>query len=319
MLKRLLLAGLIAAGAEAEGPKYFKVPAGKHGEFPAYVPGGPSKETPCPLLVAFHGSGDTAGNFLDCLKGLADMGPFAILAPEGAGKYADGFDWDNFPDRGATVESAIRALLQAHPEVDPKRVVWLGHSTGSYVCCEDGASRPSMCAGIVLNVAQTVALSCSPKAPKPRVALFMGTEDFNFQAYSGHRDSLKSSKGPFSINQVKGQGHALVDLAYLAAAVHWVLESEGANEENVLPKEPPGNRSCRHLLIPLGKRTADAARKEAQKTMDAMKKEKPEKWKGKGEPLSSEEPLLKWACWTVPKDAIRLVRSPEGFHLVWAD
>lgn len=308
MMTRTLLLLLLATAARAA-------------EFPSYIPEAATKEKPCPLVVACHGHGGTADGFLNWIKPAADLAGFAILAPEGTEKAGEGFGWNAFPDRAKVIEASIRALLKAHPEVDPKRIVWLGHSAGSWVCCQDGAPKADLCKGIVLTAAATAGLQVPTKGPRPRVVLFLGTEDANFQGYVGFRESLKAAKAPFSANEVKGLGHTLPDMAYLAAAFCWALEGEGANEENVLPKEPPAERACRHLLFPIeAKKTSESALKEARKALEAMKKEKPGKRKAKGEPLAAPEPLLlRWAWWTATQDAVRLAKGPDGWHLVWAE
>ena len=341
-MRLAVLAALLLVAAPAF-PDDLEVPAGKHGSIPAYIPEGATKEKPVPLLVLCHGHGDSAKNFLACTKAAADKGGYAILAPEGIENLGeDHYGWNNFPDRGATIEAAIRALLKDHPEVDPKRIVWLGHSAGSWVCCEDGASRPELCRGLILTAAPTADPKCPAakgKAGNPgfRVCLFLGTKDPNFRALNGHVAALKAAKVGYSANQVKDLEHALPSQDYLATALHWVLDGEGADEENVLFTGPPeiGDLDCRHILIrhkgALGagddaKLTVETARKEALKLSEALRKEKPAKRleRKDGALLTAEAvegfgPLMRWACWSMAPGEVRVVRTPAGFHVVWAD
>ncbi len=325
-----------------------EVTAGSRGPYPGYIPDSATKEKPCPLVVACHGHGDTAANFLGCLRDLMDAEGFAVLCPQGVEKIEDagrvGFAWDTTPERGKAIETAIRALLKEHPEVDPKRVVWMGHSAGTWVCCGDGPSRPDLCKGIVLTAAPTAELVVPPKGTPPRVCLLLGTKDFNFQNFEGHVQALKAAKAVFSANRISDLAHALPEKAYLAGAIRWVLEGTGPSEENTLPLTPLSakERGCRHLLVrfkgaegapPDVTRTEKAALKEAERLAALLHKEKkPEKraeraqkqgMKDGGlltdEEASSFGPLVAWACWTVPPGEVRVLRSPAGFHCIWAE
>jgi predicted esterase len=299
-------------------------------------------------VVACHGHGDTAANFLACIRRMADAEGLAVLCPQGIEKMEDagriGFGWDQTPERGKAIETAIRALLKEHPEVDPKRIVWLGHSAGAWVCCADGPCRPELCKGIVLTAAPTAELTVPPKGTPPRVCLLLGTKDPNFEVFEGHVQSLKAAKGVFSANRVSDLGHASPDDAYLAGAIRWVLEGTGPSEDNTLPLTPPSatERGCRHLLVrfagakgagPEVKRTEKAALAAAEKQAGLLRKEKkPAKRSERAQKEGMEEGglltdeaaapfgrLVEWACWTVAPGEVRVLRSPAGFHCIWAE
>lgn len=344
-----LLLALAALAGEIE------VPAGTRGAFPAFVPESATKEKPCPLVVACHGHGDTAESFRAQLKALADGWGMAILCPEGTEKIPNaGWGWGNanLPERGKAIETATREMLKAHPEVDARRIAWLGHSAGTWVCCIDGASRPELCKGIVLTAAPTAALQFPPLRkgePRARVALFLGTQDFNYPGLQDRRRELQAAKTSFSLNQVTDLGHFLPDAAYMAGALHWVLDGEGPSEENTLPIKPSlaSDRDCHHLLVrhkgalgagPEVKRSADQARKEAERLAELLRKDKTSEKRRERARKSSEDastreaggslgdeaedaigPLLAWACWSVPAGEVRVIRSPAGFHCVWAE
>ena len=72
---------MASAGAEEESAtREIRVPAGKHGEFLAYLPARTTSGKPCPLVVSFHGHGGTAERFLSVLKPVADREGLAVLA-----------------------------------------------------------------------------------------------------------------------------------------------------------------------------------------------------------------------------------------------
>ncbi len=345
----LVVALLAAAPVLAED---LEVPAGKTGHWPAWIPDEASKERPCPLLVVCHGHGGTAANLLSWMKSMAGAEGCAVLIPEGIEKVGNGFGWNEFPDRGAVIEAAVRTLLQQHPQLDPKRIVWLGHSAGAWVCCQDGASRPEICQGVILTAAPTAAVASPARrnAPKPKVCLFLGTLDPNFAGFEEHLAALKAAKVAYSANRVTDLEHDLPDPAYLRGAIRWILEGEEAAEENTLPRFPSdlADRTCRHLLIrfkgaegaPEGgglKRSAKEALKEVERLAALLRKESAPKRIERiakssedaatqsAEGLLGEEAvaafgsLLRWACWTLHPGEVRVLRTSSGYHAVWVD
>ncbi len=356
----LALAVLTVLPAWPAGPKKeaalesreLEVPASKGGPFKAFLPAGADAKHPCPLLLAFHGHGDTAANFFNGYKGLAAKEGFALICPEGVEKVGAGFGWNGSHDLDQILGEALKPFLQAHPEVDAKRILWFGHSAGCWVCCKVGPTLPDLCQGILLSAPPTADLAPGPEGSvPPRVCLFVGTADPNSAYFKEYTDKLKAAKCSFCANRVTGLPHALPDNAYLAAALQWLLSGseEPETEENTLPQQPPSPaaRSCRHLLIrhkgakgaePSTTRTVEAARKEAERLTDLLKKEThPEKRAALAAKSSQDAgtraagglltdkaaaefgPLLLWTCWTAPAGEIRLVRTPSGFHCVWPE
>jgi predicted esterase len=348
MIMNLGLVWLVSILASSAPAQEIDVPAGKSGNFPGYLPAGASKEKPVPLLVACHGHGDTAKNFLACLKPLADASHIALLAPEGVEKVGnDGYGWNNFPDRGKTIEGAIRSMLKNQP-IDPKRIVWLGHSAGSWVCCADAIQLPDLCHGLILTAAPTVDTSAGPKGARPKVCLFIGTKDPNFQSWAEKVKQLKAAKSPYMANRVTDLEHAMPEDAYLAGGLAWVLGAGTEQMENTLPKSPgtPEDRGCRHLLVRFKgaegasadvKRSEPEALKEAERHAGLLRKEKADKRAEHAEKSSEAEgakeskgvltketvdgfgPGVRWACWTLAPGEVRVVRSSAGFHVVWSE
>lgn len=347
------LAGILALalsyGGAAQDAQDIEVPAGKHGPFPGYIPAGATKEKPCPLIVACHGHGDTAKNFLACMKPIAAEAGVAVLAPEGTEKVGgDGYGWNDFPDRQKVIEGAIRTMLKSHP-IDPKRIIWFGHSAGTWVCCNDGPSLPDLCYGIILSAGPTATLAAGGKGPRPRVCMFLGTADPNFRAWGDHVSALRNAKVAFTANRVTDLEHTVPDNAYVIGAIHWVLEGKGGEaEENTLPKEPltPEDRGSRHLLVRFkGAEGADAAVKrsekdavkEAERLAALLRKEKAEKRAERAAKSSEAEgaaenkgeltreaskglgPMVPWTCWTLRVGDVRVVKSPAGYHAIWVE
>src|SRR5262249_46306055 len=62
----------------------------------AYVPASYTPSSEVPLVVALHGAGDTALNYLSIVwKGNADANGFIVIAPEGSAPLGSGFTWNS--------------------------------------------------------------------------------------------------------------------------------------------------------------------------------------------------------------------------------
>lgn len=353
--RKVEVAGLVAKRRESErkGTGRVSVPAGEGRKFPGYIPRDAAAERPVPLVVGFHGHGDTASGFISSFMRFADLAGVALLAPEGVERVGPGFGWDGFPGRREATLSAIRAMLAAHPQVDPKRIVWLGFSSGTYACCEDAPLAGDLCRGILLTGPNTARLrSAGEGIAPPKVALFGGTEDpccGGTELWS-YRNDLKMSKAVASFNVVKGLPHAPPSAFHLVSAIHWVLDPAAKGEENRLGLLPPkvADRRSRRIRV-FG--SGDAVRAEAERLAEALRKAASAEERdaaakaflaGKKGDVAREipieevyaadasgedaafarlraAPLLYWAVWTAPAGEPRVIRSVSGFDVVWSE
>lgn len=320
--------------------------------YPAYLPRGASPKRPCPLLVIFHGQGGRPErDILPWAKDLADREKVAILAPRGDVEDGQGHTWSNAPEAGERLARAIRDLLAQRKEIDPGRIVWIGMSAGTFPCCEFGAPRTgTLCHGIVLCAVSTASLQASgtEAAPKPRVAAFLGTRDFNFPGLERFRADLKTGAEAYAMNQITDLPHEWPAYDYLCAGIRWVLQPGNASEDNTLPKTPPSIPSlrCRHLLLrhrgaedapPACARAPEEALAEAQRLQAELKAGDPAARRRLAETRTEDAAtrgnqglllaeadalrfgdLLRWGCWTAGTEP-RLLRSPWGVHVVWRD
>ena len=94
----------------------------------AYVPASYDKSKRYDLVVALHGAGDKAGNYLSIIwQGNADSQGFLVIAPEGTSPVYSGFTWDSSDE--PLILAAIDDFYACY-SVDPKKVIIHGFSAG---------------------------------------------------------------------------------------------------------------------------------------------------------------------------------------------
>lgn len=169
--------------------------------YSAYVPSSYDPRQAVPLIVALHGAGDTAPNYLQFMwKGNADARGFIVIAPEGTFPYSGGFAWYGSDD--ALVVAALDDVQKCY-SIDPRRIIVNGFSAGGTMAYFIGLSRAQRFSGLAiqsssLSAGESVAgQTLLPAAWKIPVSHFHGDQDQNFQA----ADALNG------INRLQAAGH----------------------------------------------------------------------------------------------------------------
>lgn len=122
---------------EIAAPAYPNVPG------MIYVPSNYSEQTPTPVMVALHGSGDTAPNFTNVWKNVAEQNGFIVLVPE---SMSGGASWNRGKD--TPVISALYDEVAADYNVDECRLYLTGYSAGAHVTYMIGLFNSEFFAGL---------------------------------------------------------------------------------------------------------------------------------------------------------------------------
>lgn len=158
--------------------------------YTVHVPNGYDKETPMPVVLAFHGGGGT-GQAMRELTGLdqkADQEGFIVVYPDGTGKQILGKtsgSWngggccppaskENVDDVGF-IEAMIEQLEKDF-SVDEKRIYATGHSNGAIISYRLACELSDKIAAIAPLGAQGVYTNCNPSRPVPIMHMH-GTAD----------------------------------------------------------------------------------------------------------------------------------------------
>ena len=152
-----------------------------------HVPKSISADKPVPLVLAYHGSGDTGFGFEDFVKfsEVADREGFIVAYPEAIGKnWNDGREAVAIPSQFNEVDDvsfteALIADIQKQHTIDAKRIFATGFSNGGILVHLLGAkltSRLAAIASVSGGIAEPFAPQFKPSGPLP-VLIIHGSED----------------------------------------------------------------------------------------------------------------------------------------------
>jgi poly(3-hydroxybutyrate) depolymerase len=150
----------------------------------AYVPASYDKTKRYDLVVALHGAGDKAANYLSVIwQGNADAQGFLVIAPEGTSPVYTGYTWDSSDE--PLILAAIDDFYACY-SVDPKKVVINGFSAGGIISYWIGLKDAQRFSGISIasaDLGSAEAFNGGTLLPSPwkiPVSHFHGTQDMNF-------------------------------------------------------------------------------------------------------------------------------------------
>lgn len=169
-----------------------------------------------PLVIALHGAGGDESMFLDAygagrLAALADEKGFVVVAPATAVFASTPVVFD------AIVEEMVHVA-----DVDPERVIVMGHSMGAGAAATIGAKRADRIAGIVLFAG----MGGGGDTRWPPVRVVAGGLDplFQLERVKAAADTMRKAGCDVTWQVYPEAGHTMVVTADLDAAVAWALE-----------------------------------------------------------------------------------------------
>jgi polyhydroxybutyrate depolymerase len=178
-----------------------------------------------PLVIALHGNGDTAANFVATrgLQQLAEAGGFVVAAPQGitqnitvGGQQVNGVDWDAYRDvAGGNIDLALLDEIQARlvkpgGQIDAKHVTVFGYSQGGYLGFRYGidASEKLACAAVVAAASPLGSGYVTNAARKIPFALQIGTNDYGIGQARAAKAALEAAGHPLQYKEISGAGHS---------------------------------------------------------------------------------------------------------------
>jgi len=139
-------------------PSFRRLPVESAGYY--YFEPGTSKTDSEPMLMGFHGYGQTGKEFLEVIRNLAPPG-FSLVAPQGLNQIWNPktneitFSWmssfereDGIRTNNHFLASVIDELRETE-KIDPMRVILLGFSQGSSVAYRFAAKHPEKICGLI--------------------------------------------------------------------------------------------------------------------------------------------------------------------------
>ena len=184
-----------------------------------------------PGIVALHGNGDTADNFILSmgLKSAADSHGVALAAPQAVSGHYQGVDWDAYTDPASNMDIAVvraaRSYLQAGG-VSSTHTYVLGYSQGgflSYRCAM--VDSTSFAAGHVSSAGSPLGGSTLEQgaARKIPMDLLIGTNDGLLSVMQSSRDTLLGLGFEVRYTELPGVGHCCPLQSQADSVVTWLL------------------------------------------------------------------------------------------------
>jgi predicted esterase len=186
------------------------------------------RRQPAPLIIAFHGYGDRAGNYPRFWSGPAgDYG--AILAvPQGLMPVGDGFGWGSVDEADAIFQRVLEEVGRQYA-VDPARVVLTGFSQGGFIALTLGLRYPHRFAGVIPMAGPYIPEVDAPppaRAGDPRYYFIVGARDRMGGDVRRAAKDYESAGFDVKLRVVPGTGHNFPENSHreLTNALEWILD-----------------------------------------------------------------------------------------------
>jgi polyhydroxybutyrate depolymerase len=222
---------------------------GKPGEFTGsasgrtyrlLVPAGYLHSKPIPLVVAFHGAGDSGANFYAICKAAgwaaaAAPASFILLVPDTKSPYKDFAIWSGNPSNDVVPMKQEMAEIIAiineigiHYHLDQKQIHALGFSDGGLFVAVTGMDRADLFASLGI-LAYGWGSNYPLVTPKRKIAVqfAVGTNDSFYSSAQGSESYLKGKGHPTRLLTASGVGHSFLGLMQqhsAAALFSWMKQ-----------------------------------------------------------------------------------------------
>ena len=201
LLAPLMLLALLVGTASAQGKTgVFRqdFPGGEH--LYACVPDGLPTNVPVPLVVALHGSGDTAANFIRVWEATATQNHFICVAPKSLS------DTWGVKDYFGVIRAVDWALANC-PGVDRHMVLLTGFSAGGHCCVITGTGDPSRFSALAPNSGFECRGVLLQQASRMPICLRCGDRDDMINGLRALEPELRKLKSEPTVQILSGGGH----------------------------------------------------------------------------------------------------------------
>ncbi len=193
------------------------------------VPDGLDATKPATAIVALHGYGGNAKDFVGAWKSAAKAAGAILIVPQGPNAAQGGFEWGNMRQAELLVMKSIERASKAN-KIDDKRIVLSGFSQGGLMAYSIAFKNPKRFCGVI-PVAAVYNPSLAPRAGAgkdgmPKFYIMVGDQDDVFDANKRADKDLEAAGVTRQLQVFKGVGHnfpAERD-AELGKALKFVLE-----------------------------------------------------------------------------------------------
>lgn len=183
------------------------------------------KQGKVPLVVALHGNGDSAANFIatSSLETLAGQRGFVLAAPDGitqtitvpnAGTVPN-VAWDAYRTEAQgnidlPLLDAVVDDLVASGSIDEAKISTYGYSQGGYLSFRYGVDRSARlaCAAVIAAANPIGPQLTAGAARKILFSMQIGTNDYGISQARATRDDLTAKSFPLDYVEVPGAGHS---------------------------------------------------------------------------------------------------------------
>lgn len=213
--------GVSAPTYDGKPGEFVKSAAGR--TYRLMVPSGYSASTPIPLVVGFHGAGDTGSNFYAVCKAVgwaSSSAGYILLVPDTKSPYNDFAVWSGNPTNDVpqmkTEMAEIIALIDevgVHYHLDTKQIHAFGFSDGGLFAAVAGMDRADYYASLaVMGYGWGSGYPIVTPPRKIAVQFVVGAQD-QFASYAQSSEAyLKTQGHPTRILVAAGVGHSFSGL-----------------------------------------------------------------------------------------------------------
>ncbi len=185
------------------------------------------RRRPAPLIIAFHGYGDRAGNYPGIWSGPAGEYGAILAVPQGMQPVGNGFGWGSVDEADAIFQRVLDEVGRQYA-VDPARVVLTGFSQGGFIALALGLRHPDALIGVIPMAGPYIPEIDAPPTARegdPKYYFIVGSRDRAVGDVRRAAKDYESAGYDVKLRVVPGTGHNFPkdSARELDSALKWVF------------------------------------------------------------------------------------------------